>query len=63
MVPSTEQLIRELEALRQENARLKGVEAELAVHWQEFRGLDDFPEVISVIKNSLSTCRRGWEWI
>ena len=37
MAPSTEQLRRDLEALRQENARLKGVEAELAAAMQSLR--------------------------
>jgi len=36
------------------SALVERVEAELAANWQEFRGLDDFPEVVMQIKNSLS---------
>ena len=37
------------------SALVERVEAELAANWQEFRGLDDFPEVVAMIKNCMST--------
>ena len=41
MAPSTAQLLRDLDALRHENARLKGVEAELAAALDSLRGSEE----------------------
>ena len=57
MAPSTEQMRRDLEALRQENARLKGVEAELAAAMESLRGSEER------LRLAVDAAQMGlWEW-
>ncbi|HZW05292.1 MAG TPA: PAS domain S-box protein [Candidatus Nitrosotalea sp.] len=57
MAPSTEQLIRDLEALRQETARLKCVEAELAAAMESLRGSEER------LRLAVDAAQMGlWEW-
>src|SRR5256885_902501 len=57
MAPSTEQMRRDLEALRQENARLKGVEAELAAAMELLRGSEER------MRLAVEAAQMGvWEW-
>ncbi|MGH9140886.1 MAG: PAS domain-containing protein, partial [Vicinamibacterales bacterium] len=57
MVPNTEQLLRDLEALRLENARLKGVEAELAAAMESLRGSEER------LRLAVDAAQMGlWEW-
>lgn len=57
MLPITEQMRRELEALREENARLKGVEAELAVAMESLRGSEER------LRLAVDAAQMGlWEW-
>ena len=57
MAPSAEQLRRDLEALREENARLKGVEAELAAAMESLRGSEER------LRLAVDAAQMGlWEW-
>ena len=57
MAPSTEQMRRDLEALRQENARLQGVEAELAAAMESLRGSEER------LRLAVDAAQMGlWEW-
>ena len=57
MAPSTEQMRRDLEALRQENARLKGVEEELAAAMESLRGSEER------LRLAVDAAQMGlWEW-
>ena len=57
MTTSTEQLRRELDALRQENVRLKGVEAELAAAMESLRGSEER------LRLAVDAAQMGlWEW-
>ena len=57
MAPSTEQMRRDLEALRQENARLQGVEAELAAAMESLRGSEERRRL------AVDAAQMGlWEW-
>jgi two-component system cell cycle sensor histidine kinase/response regulator CckA len=57
MVSSTEQMRRDLEALRQENARLKSVEAELAAAMESLRGSEER------LRLAIDAAQMGiWEW-
>src|ERR1700716_256466 len=57
VAPSTEQLLRDLDALRQENARLHGVEAELAAALESLRGSEER------LRLAVDAAQMGlWEW-
>ncbi len=57
MAPTPEQLLRDLEALRRENARLKGVEAELAAALESLRGSEER------LRLAVDAAQMGlWEW-
>lgn len=57
MTLGTEQMRRELDALRQENARLKGVEAELAAAMESLRGSEER------LRLAVDAAQMGlWEW-
>ena len=57
MAPSTEQMRRDLEALRQDNARLKSVEAELAAAMESLRGSEER------LRLAVDAAQMGlWEW-
>jgi PAS domain-containing protein len=57
MAPNTEQMRRDLEALRQENARLKGLEAELAAAMESLRGSEER------LRLAVDAAQMGlWEW-
>jgi PAS domain S-box-containing protein len=57
MAPNTEHIRREFETLRQENARLKGVEAELAAAMESLRGSEER------LRLAVDAAQMGlWEW-
>ena len=57
MAPSTEQLLRDLQTLRQENARLKSVEAELAAAIESLRASEER------LRLAVDAAQMGlWEW-
>ena len=57
MDPSSEQLLRDLETLRQENARLRGVESELATALESLRGSEER------LRLAVDAAQMGlWEW-
>ncbi len=57
MAPGTEQLLRDLQALQQENARLKDVEAELAAAIELLRGSEER------LRLAVDAAQMGlWEW-
>ena len=57
MTPSTEELLRDLQTLREENAKLKGVEAELAAAIESLRGSEER------LRLAIDAAQMGiWEW-